>query len=117
MKQKLALLLSGAIIILSCSSWGFFAHKRVNRIAVFSLPKGMANFYLANIDYLTEHAVDPDKRRYVDSLEAPRHFFDADHYGKHPFERMPQRWKEAERQYSADTLNKYGTLPWTIQYH
>lgn len=117
MKHKLSLLLSGAIVIICCSSWGFFAHKRINRVAVFTLPKGMAYFYEANIDYITQHAVDPDKRRYVDSLEAPRHFFDADHYGKHPFERMPQRWKEAERRYSADSLDKYGTLPWAIQYH
>src|SRR5471030_778158 len=116
MKQKLSLLLLCAITLTLCCSWGFFAHKRINRIAVFTLPKGMAAFYMANIDYITEHAVDPDKRRYVDSSEAPRHFFDADHYGKQPFARMPQRWEEAERQYSADSLDKYGTVPWAIQY-
>lgn len=44
----------------------------------------MSVFYKAN-DYITEHAVSADKRRYVDSTEAPRHFFDADHYGKKPF--------------------------------
>lgn len=116
MKQKLTLLILGCTLIITCSSWGFFAHKRINRTAVFTLPKGMAAFYVANIDYITEHAVDPDKRRYVDSSEAPRHFFDADHYGKHPFARMPQRWEEAERQYSADSLDKYGTVSWAIQY-
>ncbi len=117
MKQRFTLLLSGIIIITLCSSWGFFAHKRINRGAVFTLPKDMAGFYKYNINYITEHAIDPDKRRYVDSLEAPKHFFDADHYGKKPFEIMPQRWKEAERQYSADSLNKYGTLPWAIQHY
>ena len=76
----------------------------------------MAGFYQANIDFITEHAVDPDKKRYVDSLEAPRHFFDADHYGKWPFMKMPLRWKEAAKKYSADTLKKYGTVPWEIQY-
>ncbi len=76
----------------------------------------MAGFYEANIDFITEHAVDPDKRRYVDSLEGPRHFFDADHYGRRPFMKMPVRWKLAAKKYSEDTLKKYGTVPWEIQY-
>ncbi len=104
------------IILTTLSSWGFFAHKRINRIAVFTLPKAMATFYEANIDFITEHAVDPDKRRYVDSFEAPRHFLDADHYGKRPFMKLPVKWKEAAKKYSEDTLKKYGTVPWEIQY-
>jgi hypothetical protein len=106
----------GILIITLCASWGFFAHKRINRLAVFTLPKSMAGFYKSNIDYLTEHAVDPDKRRYVDSLEGPRHFINADHYGKLPFTRIPQNWYDAVKKYSADTLDKYGTVPWVIQY-
>jgi hypothetical protein len=103
-------------ILLSCCSWGFFAHRKINHVAVFTLPKAMAGFYEANIDFITEHAIDPDKKRYVDSLEAPRHFFNADHYGKRPFMKMPVKWKEAARKYTVDTLNKYGTVPWEIQY-
>lgn len=102
------------LVVMLCSSWGFFAHYRIGRLAVFTLPKGMSNFYKANIDYLTEHAVAPDKRRYVDSTEAPRHFLDADHYGKAPFANIPQNWDDAVRKYTADTLDKYGTVPWTI---
>ena len=59
-----------------CSSWGFFAHRKINRHAVFSLPTEMMHFYKSNIDFVTTHAVDPDKRRYVDPLEGPRHFLD-----------------------------------------
>lgn len=29
---------------------------------------------------------------------------------------MPRRWADAAAKYSADTLNKYGIVPWTIQY-
>lgn len=105
------------LILLGLSSWGFFAHHRINRLAVFTLPKGMAGFYKANIDFIDEHAVDPDKRRYVDSLEGPRHFLDADHYGKNPFSRLPQNWYDAAKKYSVDTLDKYGTVPWVIQYN
>lgn len=99
-----------------CSSWGFYAHSRINRLAVFTLPPAMAGFYLSNIDYLTAHAISADKRRYVDSSEAPHHFLNADHYGKHPFRVIPENWDDAAIKYSADTLVKYGTLPWTIEY-
>ncbi len=117
MKQKLALLLLCMTIIATCCSWGFFGHRRISRIAVFTLPKGMIGFYMANIDFITEHAIDPDKKRYVDSTEGSKHFLDVDHYGKKPFARIPERWTEAERQYSADSLDKYGTVPWTIQHY
>lgn len=105
------------LITLLCTSWGFFAHYRINRLAVFTLPKAMAGFYKANIEYITEHAISADKRRYVDSTEAPRHFLNADHYGKNPFSAIPQHWDNAAIKYTADTLDKYGTVPWAIQYN
>lgn len=114
MKRPLLTLLTGVLIVTLCSSWGFFAHYRIHRLAVFTLPKAMAGFYRANIEFITEHSVSADKKRYVDSLEAPHHFFDADHYGKQPFKVMPQRWIDAAAKYSSDTLNKYGTVPWAI---
>jgi len=105
------------ILMLFCSSWGFYAHFRINHLAVFTLPKPMKAFYEANIEYITQHAVSADKRRYVDSTEAPRHYLNADHYGKNPFAKIPQNWDDAAIKYSADTLIKYGTVPWTIQYN
>ena len=77
----------------------------------------MKAFYECNIDYLTQHAVSADRRRYVDSTEASKHFLNADHYGKKPFNAIPQNWYDAAIKYSADTLDKYGTVPWTIEYN
>lgn len=114
--KRLSLLLFGFALITLCSSWGFFAHYRINHLAVFTLPKAMASFYEANINFITEHAISADKKRYVDSTEAPRHYLNADHYGKNPFARIPQRWPDAVVKYSEDTLAKNGTVPWTIQY-
>jgi protein tyrosine phosphatase len=88
---------------------------RINRLAVFTLPSNLIGFYKSNINYITEHAVDPDKRRYADSLEAPRHYLDADHYGKEPFMVIPRKWKDAVEKLSQDTLNAYGIVPWQIQ--
>jgi hypothetical protein len=97
-------------------SWGFFAHKRINRLAVFTLPTEMMGFYKSNIGYITEQSVAPDKRRYSDKEEAPRHYLDADHYHpKDPFRVIPQQWKDAVAKYSEDTLKAYGIVPWRIQ--
>jgi len=109
-----ARLIAAILLIITCSSWGFYAHYRINRLAVFILPNAMAGFYKANIGFITEHAISADKRRYVDSTEAPKHFLNADHYGKKPFTAIPRRWRDAAKKYSADTLNKYGTVPHSI---
>jgi hypothetical protein len=73
--------------------WGFFGHKRINRLAVFTLPPEMIVFYKKNIEYITDHAVDPDKRRYAVKQEAPRHYIDLDRYEK-PDE-LPKSWSDA----------------------
>ena len=107
-----------AIAVL-CSSWGFFAHQRINRLAVFTLPQSMNSFFKRNIEYLTAHAVDADKRRYADENEASRHYLDADHYGASPFDSIPEKWKDAVARYTEDTLKAYGIVPWQIErsYH
>ena len=100
-----------------CASipWGFYAHKRVNRYAVFTLPEELVGFYKKHIDHLTEHAVDADKRRYAIKEEAPRHYIDIDHYGENPFQEMPRKWTDAVEKFSEDTLLAYGIVPWHIQ--
>lgn len=95
-------------------AWGFFGHKKINRIAVFTLPSEMMGFYKKNIDYISEHAVDPDKRRYANEHEAPRHYIDIDHYGKDAFNTVPKYWNDAVKKFSEDTLNAYGIVPWWI---
>jgi hypothetical protein len=116
--MKSRLLISIILIVIPCSdlwSWGFFAHKRINRLAVFTLPDAMMGFYKANIEFITEHAVDPDKRRYSDKQEATRHYLDADHYeASLPFDSLPRRWNEAVAKYSEDTLLSYGIVPWHV---
>ncbi len=71
--------------------------------------------YKQKIDFLSEHAVDPDKRRYAIPEEGPRHYIDIDHYGKYPFTELPRKWSEAVLKYTEDSLMKYGIAPWWIQ--
>lgn len=115
MKKLWILLFLWLICIDASFSWGFWAHQRINRLAVFTLPAEMIPFYKAHIEFITEHATDPDSRRYAVNYEAPRHFIDVDHYGKYPFLNVPRRWEDAKALYTEDTLLAYGIVPWHIQ--
>ena len=99
-------------------TWGFFAHQRINRLAVFTLPPEMITFYKNFIVYLTENAVNPDARRYAVKGEAPRHFIDVDVYD-HQYNdsaayKIPRRWTDAVAKHTEDTLQAYGIVPWHV---
>jgi len=88
----------------TADSWGFFAHKQINRIAVFTLPTELIGFYKDNIEFITEHAVDPDKRRYAVTGEAERHFIDLDRYRFYSTQ-LGGSCKEIFRRYLKSTWN------------
>jgi hypothetical protein len=113
MKFPIKLLLV-AIFPFLCGFWGFFAHQRINRLAVFTLPPGMIKFYKKNIGYLTEAAVNPDRRRFSLPEEASRHYIDLDHFGDSALYKIPRFWQQAVEKYSEDTLKAYGIVPWHI---
>lgn len=75
----------------------------------------MLLFYKPHIDFISEHATDPDKRRYAIAAEGARHYIDIDHYGKYPFTQLPHKWKDAVAKFGEDTLQAYGIVPWHIQ--
>ena len=86
-------------------------------MAVFTLPPDLFPFYKKHIEFITEHAVDPDKRRYAVIGEAPRHYIDIDYYakeGEDPFDIMPKKWNDAVDKFTEDTLMEYGIVPWHI---
>jgi hypothetical protein len=97
-----------------CSSWGFFAHRKINQLAVFTLPPAMSVFYKKHIEYLTESAVNPDKRRYIIPAEAPRHYIDLDDYGDSARYKLPRYWNDAVAKFGEDSLNARGIVPWHI---
>ncbi len=91
-----SLLLFGSIVGLSFSvSWGFYGHRLINKMAVFTLPPEMLGLYKRHIYYISEHAVDPDKRRYALKNEAYRHYIDIDHWDTIPFPNVPRDIKTA----------------------
>ena len=106
--MRTRLLLTGliAVILFTLTNfaahpdWGFFGHKRINRLAVLTLPPEMMVFFKPNIDWITDHAPDPDMRRYASKGEAPRHYIDLDNYGQPPFDSLPRQWTDAMRRYT-----------------
>ena len=69
-------------------------------MAVFTLPPEMMYFFKANIEFLTDHAPDPDKRKYVDPQEAIKHYIDIDYWGKYPFPDLPRTWLGSMNKYT-----------------
>lgn len=119
MKQALKILPPFCLLLLAylpSSPWGFFAHQKINYYAVFLLPPEMMVLFKPQIAFLSEHATDPDKRRYAVPYEAPRHFIDIDHYGSYPYPDLPRKWTEAVARYSKDSLERYGIVPWECQF-
>lgn len=107
-----------AVLLLTaadCYCWGFFGHRKINYLAVFLLPPEMLSFYKQHIDFISEHAVDPDKRRYALPEEGPRHYIDIDYYGSYPFSELPRSYDSAVAKFTADTVHKYGIVPWWVQ--
>ena len=90
-------------------------HQKINYHAVFLLPPQMMILFKPSIGFLSEHAVDPDKRRYMVAGEGAHHFLDIDHYGQYPFRELPRDFKSAINKFSTDTLRAYGIVPWWIQ--
>lgn len=84
--------------------WGFYGHRKINRYAVFTLPEDMLGFYKNHIEFMTEHAVDPDKRRYVLKTEATRHYIDIDVWDTIPFSNIPRNFEEAVFKYGSFVL-------------
>ena len=117
MKKPVLFLLLCLPLLFFCHpgrAWGFFGHRLLNRLAVFTLPPGMIGFYKANIEYLTANATRPDSRRMVVPGEAPKHFLDVDRYGDSAAYKLPRTYADAVARYGEDSLLRHGIVPWNV---
>jgi hypothetical protein len=104
------------VIMIVTASWGFLVHRTVHQLSVYELPKEMLPFFYQNMDYLVSNAPRPDMRRNQDSTEATRHFIDLEVFGEHAATQMPMDWQAAVKQYTKDSLLKYGYVPYHVIY-
>lgn len=111
--------ISSFILLLICpimlGSWGFYAHKLINRAAVFSLPVELALFYKEHIDFITDQAIAPDKRCYIDTLESTRHYIDLEVLEEAESGEVPVHWSQATAKFSERKLKMAGIIPWQIE--
>ena len=113
--KRIILVIAFCCITINCFCWGFYAHQKINYYAAFLLPPEMMVLYKPNIVFVSEHAVDPDKRRYAVADEGSRHYIDIDHYGPYPYTGLPHQWNAAVAKFGEDSLKQYGIVPWHIQ--
>ncbi len=94
------------------TTWGFFGHRKINLLAIYTLPPALHLFYRRHQKELQELAVLPDARRYILDEEAARHYIDLDIYdlNKVSF----STWEQMLRRTSEDSLRKHGIVPWHI---
>lgn len=102
-------------LLLYCvlTSWGFYAHKKINETATYLLSSELAHYYKQNIKLIREKAVDADKRCYVDSLEPVKHYIDIDKIDN-TIDSIPIHWSKAKEKYSERKLLAQGIVPWQI---
>lgn len=108
------LILGCLVFALFGFDWGFFAHKKINSLAIFTLPPEMIGFYKKHISSITELSVAPDQRRYAVEEEGSRHYIDLDLYGDSALYKIPRNWPEAVSQIGEDSLTANGIVPWRI---
>ena len=110
---------SSAIIVIFCAFaalsytpsqlWGFYAHKLINRMAVFTLPAKLGGLFKTNLNQVLDYSVAPDMRRYAAKFEAARHYIDIDHWGQYPFENVPREHKDAVWEFADILLTSSAT--------
>lgn len=94
------------------TNWGFFGHRKINLLAIYTLPPPLNSFYLRHQKELQELAVLPDARRYIMDDEAARHYIDLDQYDLNQI--SFSSWEQVRRKIPEDSLKKHGIVPWHI---
>lgn len=114
-KKRLILLLIVLCTIFQSKAtipWGFYAHKKINHLAIYTLPAPLVNFYKRHTKEIEEMAVLPDQRRYMMDEEAARHYIDLDHYDIIRVKNTT--WEEVLRVKHLDSLLAHGIVVWHI---
>jgi hypothetical protein len=98
-------------------AWDSGTHRLITRVAVAALPKSAPRtFFEAKIDRLQQYSNDPDTklRERYGVAETRHHYLDIEIYNSDWSALMPDR-AAMVRKYGYRTLDRSGTLPWTIE--
>ena len=99
-------------------AWDARTHMLITRLAVDALPETPLKRILeTHAADLQEDAVAPDEilRARYGKAEAIRHYIDLEYFGSDPIAALKPDVATMELEYGARSLEKSGTLPWTIE--
>ena len=105
----------------SLQAWGMDVHRFLTRRAIEGLPPEVRPFFARDLDFISEHSVDPDLWRVVGlsgdrGAEDPNHFLDIDGLDEpRPFTGVPRTWDAYVARYGSERANRMGRLPWRIE--
>jgi hypothetical protein len=101
----------------SAEEWGFYGHKKINEIAIYTLPAEMLLFFKKNHEFIVSQAVGPDVRRSFVMGEDSKHYIDLDRYTAwgNPLDILPQKWVDAIQKFPKDSLEAHGIAPWSLE--
>jgi hypothetical protein len=97
------------------------AHRYLTRRAVENMPTELRAFLAPRIDFISEHAADPDLWRVMGlggtlGPEPPNHYLDLDALDEPaPFVNVPRDWTKFVERYGIDRANRAGRLPWRAE--
>src|SRR5687768_7072872 len=97
-------------------AWGIEAHRYIMGRAIDLLPPELKPFFERHRDEVVLRVVDPDLWRVVGWADNQNHFVDfgAPPFGKNPFDALPHEYDKAIEEFGCQTIDEYGTLPWTL---
>lgn len=99
-------------------AWDSATHRAIARLAVSALPPSPLKSTLSrNEGGLETHSVEPDsvlKARYG-KAEERRHYIDVELFGSDPWALLDPDINRVRRRFGYRTLERAGTLPWTIE--
>lgn len=102
----------------AAQAWDSRTHQLIVRLAIGALSAGPLRIaFTAQAAQIEEHAIEPDTvlRPVYGVSEARRHYIDLENFGSDPFTRLNPDKRAMERSVGRDTLERAGTLPWSIE--
>jgi Zinc dependent phospholipase C len=99
-------------------AWDARTHRAIAHLAIEALPPSpLKTLFVSNDARLQYFAVEPDRLRDIsgDRAEEVRHFINLEYYGSDPFKVIDPDRAAMGKRFGAATLQRAGTLPWTIE--
>ncbi len=107
-----------ALASIPALAWDARTHRAIAHLSIEALPPSpLKTVFLSNDARLQYFAVEPDRIRDMsgDQAEEIRHFINVEDFGSDPFKVIGPDRAAMGKQFGAATLQRAGTLPWTIE--